>query len=80
MAGEYRLRTVQCLITSDYTKSVDNTIETLTLYIHGEYASRPDAEVGIWVVMGIIVRLAMRKDLHKPLVVLREEYKLTSNE
>lgn len=61
LASEYRLRTVQCLVTSDYTKSVDNTIETLTLYIHGEYSSRWDAEVGIWVVIGMIVRLAMRE-------------------
>ncbi len=61
LASEYRLRTVQCLVTSDYTKSVDNTIETLTLYIHGEYSSRWDAEVGLWVVIGMIVRLAMRE-------------------
>jgi hypothetical protein len=65
LASEYRLRTVQCLVTSDYTKSVDNTIETLTLYIHGEYSSRWDAEVGIWVVIGMIVRLAMRMGYHR---------------
>lgn len=68
LASEYRLRTVQCLVTSDYTKSVDNTIETLALYVHGEYASRWDAEVGLWVVIGMIVRLAMRE------LSLRDKY------
>jgi len=60
LASDYRMRTVQCLVISDYTKSVDNTIEALLLYVHGEYTSRWDAEVGIWVIVGMIVRLAMR--------------------
>ncbi|TVY17050.1 Pyrrolocin cluster transcription factor fsdR [Lachnellula arida] len=65
LAAEYRLRTVQCLVNSDYTKSSTYTIETLLLYIHGEYASRWDAEVGIWVVAGIIVRLSLRMGYHR---------------
>ena len=47
-------------MTSDYTKSVDNTIETLVLYVHGEYSIRSDAEVALWVIIGMVVRLAMR--------------------
>jgi hypothetical protein len=65
LAAEYRLRTVQCLVNSDYTKSSIYTIETLILYVHGEYASRWDAEVGIWVIVGMIVRLAMRMGYHR---------------
>ncbi|CZT09354.1 hypothetical protein WAI453_003210 [Rhynchosporium graminicola] len=65
MAAEYRLRTVQCLVNSDYTVSSMYTIETLVLYLHGEYSSRWDAEVGIWVIVGIIVRLAMRMGYHR---------------
>ncbi|KAI9743501.1 MAG: hypothetical protein M1818_002814 [Claussenomyces sp. TS43310] len=65
LACEYRMRTVQCLVASDYTKSVDHTIEALLLYVHGEYTSRWDAEVGIWVIMGMIVRLAMRMGYHR---------------
>src|SRR5436190_20166222 len=61
LATEYRLRIVQCLVTSDYTKSVDNTIEALVLYVHGEYSIQHDSEVAIWAIIGIIVRLAMRK-------------------
>jgi hypothetical protein len=65
LSGEYRLRTVQCLITSDYTKSSDHTLETLILYVHGEYNSRFDAEVGIYVIVGMIVRLAQRMGYHR---------------
>ncbi|KAG4442229.1 hypothetical protein IFR05_002278 [Cadophora sp. M221] len=65
MAAEYRLRTVQCLVNSDYTVSSTYTIETLVLYVHGEYSSRWDAEVGIWVIIGMIVRLAMRMGYHR---------------
>lgn len=65
LAAEYRLRTVQCLVNSDYTKSTIYTIETLILYLQGEYAVRWDAEVGIWVIVGMIVRLAMRMGYHR---------------
>lgn len=65
LAAEYRLRTVQCLVNCDYTKSSIYTIETLILYVHGEYNSRWDAEVGIWVIVGMIVRLSMRMGYHR---------------
>jgi hypothetical protein len=41
------------------------TIETLILYVQGEYNSRWDAEVGIWVIVGMIVRLSMRMGYHR---------------
>lgn len=65
LAGEFRLKCVQCLVTSDYTKSVDNTIEALILYIVGEFNTKWDAEVGIWVIIGMIVRLSMRMGYHR---------------
>ncbi|KAI9651115.1 hypothetical protein NHQ30_001152 [Ciborinia camelliae] len=65
IAEEFRLRTVQCLVNSDYTKSSLYTIETLILYVHGEYASRWDAEVGLWVIIGMITRLSMRMGYHR---------------
>lgn len=65
LAADYRLRTVQCLVNSDYTKSSIYTIETLILYIHGEYTATYDSEVGIWLVVGMIVRLAMRMGYHR---------------
>lgn len=65
LAAEFRLRTIQCLVNSDYTKSSLYTIETLILYVHGEYASRWDAEVGLWVIIGMITRLSMRMGYHR---------------
>ncbi|KAF7923168.1 uncharacterized protein EAE98_007873 [Botrytis deweyae] len=64
-AGDFRQRTVQCLVNSDYTKSSFYTIETLILYVHGEYASRWDAEVGLWLIIGMITRLSMRMGYHR---------------
>ena len=65
LAAEYQLRTVQCLVNSDYTKSLNYTIETLLLYFHSEYASRLDADAGIWVIVGMIIRLAIRMSYHR---------------
>ncbi|KAJ8061756.1 hypothetical protein OCU04_009554 [Sclerotinia nivalis] len=65
VAGEFRQRTVQCLVNSDYTKSSLYTVETLILYVHGEYASRWDSEVGLWVIIGMITRLSMRMGYHR---------------
>jgi hypothetical protein len=56
---------VQCLVNSDYTKSSIYTIETLILYVQGEYQSRFDADLGIWVIVGMIVRLSMRMGYHR---------------
>lgn len=64
-AAEYRLRCVQCLVLADYTKCADNTIEALLLYVHGEYTSRWDAEVGIWAIISVVIRLAMRMGYHR---------------
>ncbi|KAF7859644.1 hypothetical protein EAF04_008723 [Stromatinia cepivora] len=65
VASEFRQRTVQCLVNSDYTKSSLYTVETLILYVHGEYASRWDSEVGLWVIIAMITRLSMRMGYHR---------------
>ncbi|KAI1503144.1 hypothetical protein F5X99DRAFT_425947 [Biscogniauxia marginata] len=65
LAAEYRLRTVQCLIVADYTKPVEHTIETMLLYLFGEYSSRWDADLGLWLITSIITRLAFRMGYHR---------------
>lgn len=65
LAAEYRLRTVQCLITGDYTKPHEYTVETLLLYVFGEYSSRWDADMTLWLVTSLIVRLALRMGYHR---------------
>lgn len=64
-ADEYRLRTVQCLIEADYTRPVDHTVETLLLYVLGEYSSRWDADLGLWLIVGMIARIAIRQGYHR---------------
>lgn len=65
MAAQFRLRTVQCLIKADYTKPVDYTIETMILYVFGEYSSRWDADLGLWMVVSLIIRIAFRMGYHR---------------
>ena len=65
MAATYRCLTGQCLLLADFTKPVNHMIETLVLHLHCEYARNRDAEVGTWVLVGMIVRLAMRMGYHR---------------
>ena len=60
LAAEYRLRTVQCLVTGDYTKPVEYTVETMLLYVFGEYSSRWDADLSLWLISSLITRIAFR--------------------
>ncbi|KAL9009989.1 MAG: hypothetical protein Q9173_005028 [Seirophora scorigena] len=65
LANKYRSLTAQCLLRADFLKPSSPTIETLILHLHGEFANNRDAEVGNWVLVGIIVRLAMRMGYHR---------------
>ena len=65
MAANYRGLTGQCLLLADFTKPVNNILETMVLHLHCEYARNRDAEVGVWVLVGMIVRLAMRMGYHR---------------
>ncbi|KAI4251130.1 MAG: hypothetical protein L6R42_008498 [Xanthoria sp. 1 TBL-2021] len=65
LANKYRSITAQCLMRADILKPVSHTIEALILHLHGEYARNRDAEVGVWVLVGMIVRLAMRMGYHR---------------
>ncbi|KAF1911523.1 hypothetical protein BDU57DRAFT_92283 [Ampelomyces quisqualis] len=65
MSKEYRDLTAQCLVMADITQPINGMLETLILHVHAEYARSRDAEVGILISTGIIVRLAMRMGLHR---------------
>ena len=65
MATDFRLRTVQCLIKADYTKPVEYTVETMILYVFGEYSSRWDADIGLWMIVSLITRTAFRMGYHR---------------
>ncbi|KAJ4394713.1 hypothetical protein N0V93_003932 [Gnomoniopsis smithogilvyi] len=65
LAAEYRLRTVQCLIAADYTKPGEYTVETMLLYIFGEFSSRWDADLSLYLINSLVTRVAFRMGYHR---------------
>lgn len=55
----------QCIVFSDFTQPITYMIETLCFYMKAELTRIRDAETGIWVLIGIITRLAMRMGMHR---------------
>ena len=67
MAANFRNLFTDCLILADYTKPHDFLIEALNLHLYAEYVSSRDSKSSIWVLIGMIIRLAMRMGYHQPL-------------
>lgn len=65
MAKNFRNLMSQCLILADYTKPYPYLIETLMLHLHGDFSQTKDADVSVWIMSGIITRLAMRMGYHR---------------
>ncbi|KAF2175888.1 fungal-specific transcription factor domain-containing protein [Zopfia rhizophila CBS 207.26] len=61
----FRQKIVQCLILGNYAKGGPYVLETLMLYIAVELFSRSDAEIGVWILLGTIVQLAMHMGYHR---------------
>uniref|UniRef100_A0A093UZW0 Putative transcriptional regulatory protein C1F7.11c n=1 Tax=Talaromyces marneffei PM1 TaxID=1077442 RepID=A0A093UZW0_TALMA len=61
----YRERVVQCLTLADYTKCGPYTIETMICYLSIEYAQVADNQTGLWLLLGTIIRLAVRMGYHR---------------
>ena len=61
----YRLRTSQCLMMADITKCQPYTIETLMYNALAEQSGKRDDNVGIWVMCGVIIRVAMQMGYHR---------------
>ena len=65
MISHYRDRTAQCLVEVNYLKPVRYTVETLCFYYVLELLRAKDPEFGAYIVLGIIVRVAMRLGYHR---------------
>lgn len=65
LAADYRLRSAQCLMAADYTKAVEYTVETMLLYTFGEFSSRWDVDIGLWLVLSMATRIAFRMGYHR---------------
>lgn len=65
IAKSYRYSMAQCLVLADYTKPHRYVLETLIIHLQGEQLQSNDAQISLWVLVGIIVRLAMRMGYHR---------------
>lgn len=65
LSNTYRTAMANCLILADYTKPHQHIIETLIFHLHAEYHRNRDSEASVWVLVGMIVRLAMRMGYHR---------------
>ncbi|KAL2694596.1 hypothetical protein Neosp_001181 [[Neocosmospora] mangrovei] len=61
----YRTLTIHCLVAGDYLRTSRYTIETLTLHFALDQNVNVDTHVGAWVLMGVVIRVAMRMGLHR---------------
>ncbi|WZH40791.1 Fungal specific transcription factor factor domain protein [Fusarium acuminatum] len=83
MAVSYRLRTAQCLLVADYTKPVTPVVETMLLYTFGEYGTRWDVDMELWLLISMVTRIAIQMGYHRdgkwfpclnPFKTLRQTY------
>ncbi|KAI1840930.1 hypothetical protein JX266_012866 [Neoarthrinium moseri] len=63
--AKYKEKVVQSLLLGRYTQGGPYVIEALVHYLAIEHLSRPDADSGVWIVVGILVNLAMRMGYHR---------------
>ncbi|KAK2797520.1 hypothetical protein FQN51_008418 [Onygenales sp. PD_10] len=61
----YRKRATQCLVLGNYTKPGPYTLQALLLYTSSEYMRCQDADFGLSLLIGMVVRLAMRMGYHR---------------
>ena len=61
----YRAMTIHCLVAGDYLRHRQYTIEALILHFANDQILNVDGTVSNWVLMGVVVRLALRMGLHR---------------
>jgi len=64
-AIKYAECAAQCLVTADFTQPLNFMLEALCFYFQAEYSRTREAETGLWMLSGIISRLAMRMGLQR---------------
>lgn len=61
----YRTLTIHCLVAGDYLRPSRFTIETLTLHFAVDQNVNMDTSIGNWVLIGVVIRIALRMGLHR---------------
>lgn len=65
LADLYRTRAAQCIMAADVTRPSEYMIETLILYSLVEYIDQSDGDIGVWMIAGMIGRLALQQGYHR---------------
>jgi Fungal specific transcription factor domain len=65
VVDSFRMRAAQCLCMANYTRPGPHKIEALIVYMAAEYFKSKDAQLGVSMVIGIIVRLSMSMGYHR---------------
>ena len=65
LADIYHSRATQCLTLADVTRPVPYTIETMLFKGLTEISFQEDTETGLWMMLGTVIRAAMRVGLHR---------------
>ncbi|RSL57623.1 hypothetical protein CEP54_008228 [Fusarium duplospermum] len=61
----YLEQVVQCLRLGEYSRGGPFVLEALIHYFMIEHLRRPDTEVDIWLLLGVLLRLALRVGYHR---------------
>ena len=65
MANLFSTLVTNCLVLADYTKPQEHLVESLILHLNGAYISSREANPNVWILLGMIVRVAMRTGYHR---------------
>ena len=65
LADLYHSRATQCMTLADVTRPAPYTIETMLFKGLTEISSQEDTETGLWMMLGSVIRAAMRMGLHR---------------
>jgi hypothetical protein len=61
----FRERTVHCLVLGHFTKGGPHVLETLIIHCTSEIFMYKDAEIGLWLLLGMLVQLALSLGYHR---------------
>lgn len=61
----YRTATIYCLVAGDYLQQRRYTLETVILHFALDHTYSLDGHVRNWILLGVVIRIAMRMGLHR---------------
>ncbi|KAF3390998.1 hypothetical protein DPV78_011151 [Talaromyces pinophilus] len=61
----FRERTVHCLVLGQFTKDGPHILETMLIHCTSEILLCKDAEIGLWLLLGMVVQLSLSLGYHR---------------